>query len=1183
MKTVSALVIIVLFSCFISGCKGREEKQKKKSQELITARTVGLAYLEENKLEEAEQEFLKFIKLDPKEKLGYANLGLVYLRMGKYQEAEKRLKKAIKIDPKDPDVRLILATVYEMTDKKELAIALLKKSLEYNPLHIKTLYELSELYDTGTDSVSRNQREYYLRKIVENDPSNLVPRLNLTEIYIRNSNTDKALEQLDEIVQLFPEFPKESVDYYDKTFSLLHNKDCKDALTPFIIFHNYLKVTSSYQAGIMDLKGPGGSLIGFPIITFDQKAVSGKSKPESIIKDIHFTDVTSSVGLDVVGETGENQGLKGLTYLSLCDYDGDGDMDIYAKNTIIETSSNNYYLFRSEMGGFFNTAEEAGLKHSGIEFASKFDDFDNDGFPDLFLIREKGNILYKNSGKATFNDVSRKAHLNVDTGGKKSLFFDADQDGDLDLYVVRSGPNLLYRNNGDGTFTEEARKMHIDGGDCKSLDAVFGDFNDDGEIDLFVVNQDTSNALFLNLRQGQFKNSIMESGLEDKKNSGAVAVGDYNNDGFLDLFITSLEGGGHELYLNAGNGKFRKDEKSKEIFSPVQSVAGYDAAFLDFDNDGFLDLLFVGEADKKDGKGVLLLHNNGIDNFEDVSYLLPEDVRSGRQIGIFDYNVDGDDDILIARMDGGLQLLRNDGGNLNHFVKIKLLGLRTGSSKNNYFGIGARVEMRSGDLYQTKVVTDPNILFGLANRQKADIIRITWTNGVPQNIFFPGSDQSIIEAQVLKGSCPFLYTWNGKEYVFVKDILWRSALGMPLGIMGGTTTYGFADASDDYYKIPGESLKPRDSVYSIQVTSELWETIYLDKIRLIAVDHPDSVEVFIDEQFSPPPFPEYRVYPVYNKRLPVSATDGRGTDVLSYINQKDDIYITNFKLDKFQGTTEMKDLILDPGISASEKIVYLFLNGWIFPTDASINVALSQSDNLKVQPPVIQVINSKGEWVTVIDNLGFPMGKDKTVIASLGGKFLSDDTRIRIRTNMQIYWDYIFFSTDNRNVPVYSTVIEPSSANLHYRGFSAEYRKGGRYGPHWFDYSDVSKDAKWSDLTGYYTRYGDVLPLLTDADNKYVITNAGDEITIGFLVSRSPGLKKGWKRDFMIYNVGWVKDGDLNTAGGNTVEPLPFHGMSSYPYGAGEAYPSDKESVKYLKEYNTRLVTKEDFLNKLRE
>ena len=662
-----------------------------------------------------------------------------------------------------------------------------------------------------------------------------------------------------------------------------------------------------------------------------------------------------------------------------------------------------------------------------------------------------------------------------------------------------------------------------------------------------------------------------------------MTAGDYNNDGFLDLFITSVNGGNHELFRNLRNGSFEPVKNSMEMFSAIQNVKAYDATFFDFDNDGFLDLIIAGESEEKGGRGLFLYHNDGKGNFTDVSGLLPEEPRSGRQIAVFDYNDDGDLDVVVAGLNGGVFLLRNDGGNMNHYIRMKLVGLRAGSAKNNHFGIGAKVEIRAGDLYQTMVVTDPNVHFGLGSRSRADVIRITWTNGVPQNIFFPGTDQALIEAQTLKGSCPFLYTWNGEEYVFVKDIIWRSALGMPLGIMGGNTAYAFPDASDDYIKIPGEILKPENGAYSIQVTSELWETIYFDKVELVAVDHPDSVDIFVPEQFSPPPFPGKKIFQVKGKHIPVSAKDSEGNDVLPFITEKDDKYLSGFKSDKYQGVTEMHDLILDPGESVSTGNLFLFLNGWIFPTDASINVAISQSDNLKVIRPYIQVINKKGEWETVIENLGFPMGKDKTVIADLSGKFLSADHRIRIRTNMEIYWDQIFFSDCLPDAPVISTVLNPVSADLHYRGFSRSFRKGGRYGPHWFDYSDVDKSRKWRDLSGNYTRYGDVLPLLTESDNKYIISNAGDETSVEFDAKGLPELTKGWKRDFLIHSVGWVKDGDINTALGNTVLPLPFHGMTSYPPSEKDSYPEDPELQKYVKEYNTRIVTSEDFRNALKK
>ncbi len=476
-----------------------------------------------------------------------------------------------------------------------------------------------------------------------------------------------------------------------------------------------------------------------------------------------------------------------------------------------------------------------------------------------------------------------------------------------------------------------------------------------------------------------------------------------------------------------------------------------------------------------------------------------------------------------------------------------------------------------------KVVTQPNVYFGLADRSDVDVVRILWTNGTPQNIFTPGIEKDLIEEQQLKGSCPFLYTWNGSEYVFVKDIMWRSALGMPMGIMGEELTYAFPNASEDYHRIPGNMLRPKNGRYSIQVTDELWETVYFDEVQLLVVDHPDSLDIYVDEKFVSPPYPQLKIHGVSRKIEPVMAKDGYGNEVTELLRKKDDRYVAGFKKERYQGITEMRELVIDPGDLALTKSIFLFLNGWIFPTDASINLALSQGENEKVVAPYLQVKNSEGQWETVIDNIGFPQGKNKTIITNLSGKFLSDDHRVRICTNMEIYWDQAFFSSPVMDATLKISRLDPVAADHHYRGFSRTYRKGGPYGPHWFDYETITTEPKWRDLSGNYTRYGDVLELLQNQDNHYIITNAGDETTIEFDAGQLEDLPDGWSRDFLIYSTGWVKDGDLNTAEGNRVEPLPFHGMTRYPYDNSENYPDDREHRQYQKKYNTREVTDREF------
>ncbi len=219
-KNVLLLVLLVL-SLLFPGCNQKVRNDGATDVEMITARTLGLAYLEENKLELAEAEFLKLVNLDPKEVLGYANLGIVYLRMGEYQEAEDWLIKAIDMDPKNPDVRLILAKVYEMNNQPLKSIDELEKIIRFSPGHVKSLYQLTALYSSSTDPKSLELQREYMNELVDNVPGNIVPRLNLIDLLISSDQMDQALEQMEKLQQLFPEFPKESIEFHDRTIAAL--------------------------------------------------------------------------------------------------------------------------------------------------------------------------------------------------------------------------------------------------------------------------------------------------------------------------------------------------------------------------------------------------------------------------------------------------------------------------------------------------------------------------------------------------------------------------------------------------------------------------------------------------------------------------------------------------------------------------------------------------------------------------------------------------------------------------------------------------------------------------------------------------------------------------------------------------------------------------------------------------
>lgn len=1169
------ILLVLVLAIAATGCGSRKESGSARPEDLISLRSLGLAYLEENKLEEAERQFMQLIELAPDEALGYANLGLVYLRMSRFPESEEQLQKALQKAPGDPDIRLIMAKIYELTGRKTEAESFMTESLRLVPGHAKTLYSLAELYSNQEELPAMEARGNYLANLSESAPGNIVPQLYLIENLIRRDLVEEARATMDLVRQRFPEFQPEAKSFFEQTYNHLQKSQVEDALTSFMIFQNFLKLTSAFQTGVQELAGPGGPLIGFPVITFGQSFLGAVGETASAIDAIVFTDVTASSGLEVVAEAwGGTGGQVPIgSVFTVGDFDGDGDHDIYLSASTGPGGTSHRFLLRQDFGGkFTDIADAAGLRHSGHETASAFVDYDNDGHLDLYVSREEPDLLYQNADVGSFSDKTRASGLGDPDASEVIRFFDYDHDGDLDIFLGRKAGNRLYRNNGDGTFAEVAGAAELASPAHGARVAMTGDVDDDGDTDLLVISQDGKCHLFGNLRGGRFQEVTGPAGLTGLGGVAFAALADFDNDGYLDLFTAGSGANRVEFMHNQGDGSFAASEKIGTSLSLPDGFGVRDGLFADFDNDGFQDLLLAGETADGDGRGMVLLHNDGKGQFRDVSSLLPADINGVQAVAVLDYNEDGDMDILCSTGDGTAKLLRNDGGNANNYLKISLVGLRTGSARNNHFGIGSKLEVRSGDLYQMKVVDQPSMHFGLGQRSAVDVVRVLWTNGTAQNIFTPTINQDLVEEQELKGSCPFVYTWNGKEFVFARDFMWRSALGMPMGIMGGDTRYAFPDAAEDYIKIPGEWLAERDGYYPLQLTAELWEAIYFDQVQLLTVDHPDSIEIYVDERFTAPPYPEFHIYQVGRKITPRHATDSHGADLTGLLARRDHRYVANFAPGKYQGVTEPHDLILDAGPGAEGEKLLLFLSGWIFPTDASINAAMSQSESFQLEPPKVQVPDRNGRWITIVGNMGFPMGKDKTVVVDLTGKFLSVDRRVRIVTNMQIYWDEAFFAVDVADAPVQVTRISPSSADLHYRGFSRMYRMGGPNGPHWFDYASVSTGQKWRDLTGHYTRYGEVGELLREADSRSVVANGGDEVTALFRVADAPPVPGGWKRDFLLYAAGWVKDGDLNTASGQTVAPLPFRGMTRYPYDDEQTFPASPEHRAYLRDYQTREV-----------
>ncbi|HKO10697.1 MAG TPA: hypothetical protein VJV22_01920, partial [Acidobacteriaceae bacterium] len=499
----------------------------------------------------------------------------------------------------------------------------------------------------------------------------------------------------------------------------------------------------------------------------------------------------------------------------------------------------------------------------------------------------------------------------------------------------------------------------------------------------------------------------------------------------------------------------------------------------------------------------------------------------------------------------------------------------TGDQRINSFGIGGLLEVRSGLLLQAQPITGPEEHFGLGNWTETDVARILWPNGTINAEFQLKDDQQVLAQQRLKGSCPFLFAWNGHAMQFVKDTVpWGSAIGLRINALGPARIA----ATQEWYKIPRADLVPRDGAYDLRITGELWETYYYDWLEMMTVDHPAGTEVFTDERFVVPPV-KLAITATEEPHPIASAIDDHGNDVTETLRSADGHYLDTFARGQYQGIAHEHWVEVDLGPDApTAGPLYLIARGWLHPSDSSINIALSQGQHEQPQPLRLEVLDGRGRWTTARPNLGFPAGRNKICLIDLSGVFRAGAPhKVRLRTNLEIYWDEMQWARGLPNTPLHITRIAPSLADLHYRGFSVVHQANAS-SPEIPDYDHVASTTQiWRDLEGYYTRYGDVRPLLGGIDDRYVIMNAGDELSLRFPAPAAP--PNGWARDYVLAGDGWIKDGDYNSTDSATVQPLPYHAKDWYDDPPGRLedewvyrhHPEDFET------WQTRYVTPEVF------
>jgi Tfp pilus assembly protein PilF len=1085
----------------------------------------------------------------------FNTLGVAYMNQQRPADAQKYFEQALEADPKFAVARLNLGVSLLAQQKLEPARAALEAATQQLPKDAYAWYNLGLVYKDLGEPEKSIAAFQHVTEIAPNEP----------DAYYFIGYLNAQLQKYDEAIAAFQKGLAPSPFHASSEFGLARAFQRKgDAGAAREHLARFQKITTEH------LGAPFGAGYG------DQGRYSLAELPLSAVVDVppaipvRFTALPISwsvPGSDVHRVPSPSTGACFL------DYDGDGKPDLFLVSGVAEGASR--LLHNLGDGRLEDKTEEAGLGMSGSGLGCAAGDFDNDGKTDLAVCLSDGVKLFHNKGEGKFEDVTQAVEIHREKGCVGLTFVDYDHDGDLDLYITMAPDaaapgtpprNVLWRNNGNSTFTDVSAETAL-GFAATGAGVVTTDFNNDRAVDFVIAGGQAGASIYLNPREGKF---TPLGGIDFNKEKLPTAVGvvafDFDKDGWMDLAFTHAGAPGISLWRNV------EGKRLERIPLPdLGWTKGWGLAALDYDNDGWLDLVAAGESG---GGGELrLLRNLGNKGWADVTkdvHLDAVKLNQPRAIAVADIDGNGDADLVVTQLGGAPVVLRNGGGNHHNWMSIDLKALN-----DNKSGIGTKVELYAGTLYQKWEVAGASgylgqsaapILAGLGSERNAEVVRLLWPTGVPQDEINLAAKKvhSITELDRRGSSCPVLFSWNGREYEFIADMIGP-------GVVGHWVAPGERDVPDpdEYLKVPARSVKARNGLLSFRFMEPMEETVYLDQVRLVAIDHPATYEVFPNERFvSAPPFPEFRVIASRDAHAPIGAWDDRGNDVLALISRRDRKYVTSFEELPFTGFAKLHWIELDLGEWDAQKPLRLIIDGYTDYFTATSMYAADQA-GIRVIPPYVEALDAQGKRVRVVEDMGFPAGLERTMVADLTSKLPAGTRRIRIVNNLKIYWDAIRIDQTPDAPDVRVAQVPLAKAALDFVGYPREIRLKPASDTT-YSYSHRSMTGPYARAAGNYTRYGDVFDLLRASDDRFVVFGSGEGLKLDFDPQQLPALPAGWVRDYFFYADGFEKDLDFYAAHAFTVEPLPRHSLLAYPYPEGKDYPADAEHLGYQLEYNTR-------------
>ena len=1117
-------------------------------------------------------------KVAPGEPMVWAALGLVYLRKNDFVHAADALNKANSLRPNNSQFVMLLGVLEQRRGHTVQALALLHRALTLDPTNAQALFTLGKLVEM--QPAGKPELVEIHKKLLDVQPDNIAFLMYVVQDVADAGDLVHLRQLVDRVKQHFDLIPRDARGHLAALEKALTENSPHAVVVPSAFFYNTMKPSAAFKQALAFVAADT-EIAHLPEMPLVMQAPS----PTPAVPDssLAFTE-------QPLPGTGTGKWAQAWTFTLSPEISPKVAQKFMSNRQAITAQPESPLVTLLANGTTVHLVGSDGRLLQSLPFPGGpaalsplpnsilIQDFTYDFLPDMAMAGAGGFRLYAQTRKHTFTDVTARAKLpaSVTQGVYTGAWaVDIEADGDLDIVLGSPlGTPTVLQNNNDGTWEPIHPFAGIEG--LRAF--AWADLDNDGDGDAVMIDGQGRLAVFENLRGGKFRQ--WKNLPADLGKVTAISVADPTRRGTMDIVVLLETGSIVRLALRPDKSGWDQQEIA------LRTEAAHDSSvrllWSDLDNNGAVDLIVSGDT------GTKLFLGNAQGKLDPLTTIVDETVW-----GVDETTANGLPDLIGLDPKGKPVRLVNGCKKAYHWINLRpradflatdVHGHAEGNNRINPFGVGSEAVLRAGLLYQKVTVTGPTLHFGLGDNPQADAVRLLWTNGASQAEFRDDllTNQAFIVSQrILSSSCPWLFAWDGKQMSLVTDCIWRSPLGLRINAQG---TAGIGQ-TQDWVKIRGDQLIAHDGYYDLRITAELWETHFFDYLALSTVDHPADTDIWVDERFSVPQQPPLKIYTTTKARPIARAADDTGQDVTDIVRERDGRYLATFGYGQYQGVTRDHYVQVDlPTDAPTDKPLALLATGWLHPTDSNVNLALSQGHHPPPQGLSLEIPDGRGGWKTAKPGLGFPEGKIKTVFLDISGLFAPGiPHQVRLRTNLEIYWDYIAWATILPDAaPRHETRLGPTVADLHFRGWSVM-KPTDPTQPGMPDYTRLEGTApRWLDLEGYCTRFGDVLPLLNAIDDRYVIMNSGDELSLRFPEQATPA--SGMVRDYVLIGDGWVKDGNFNTAFPSTVIPLPDHNMHDYVKApaALEDDPVYRRHAEDWKTYHTRYVHPGAFLDALK-